>query len=84
MVAYLTTPVRALLLAAALAFTGQAFAANEPSAAARPTARTQTDAPQPDETPLGGVLLIVGLVGVVILLAWVCSRIGDSRSHVTN
>ena len=32
-----------------------------------------------DETPVGGILIIAGVVGGVILLAWICSRIGDSR-----
>ena len=87
MVAYFTTPVRALLLAAALAFAGQTADAarhtTEQTATARTTARTRTDAAADDEFPLDGVLMIVGLVGAVILLAWVCSRIGDNSSHVT-
>ena len=85
---FLRTSVRALLLAAALAFAAQAA---DPRAAAEPaqttvrgTTRTNADAPAPnrDEFPLDGALIIVGIVGVVIALAWVCSRIGDSRTAV--
>jgi hypothetical protein len=88
MLAYFATPVRAAVLAAALTFaaTGafaRATAADlpRPAATARATARTQADttATARDDAPLGGVLIIVGIVGVVILLAWVCSRVADSR-----
>ncbi len=89
MTAYFTTPIRALLLAAALAFAGQTVGAAgstpEQTATARTTtARTKTDAAvaEPDDSSLGGVLIIVGIVGVVVVVAWVCSRIGDNRSHV--
>jgi hypothetical protein len=85
MVTHLRTPVRALLLAALLAFAAQTSdvrAANEqPPTAARTTARTKTDAPSAnrDDFPLEGALIVVGIVGVVIVLAWVCSRFGDTR-----
>ena len=89
MVAYITTPVRALLLAAALLFAAQTADAgrstNEPTATARTTARTKTEAAaEPDDNPLGGVLIIAGVVGALILLAWIGSRIGDNHSHVTS
>jgi hypothetical protein len=90
MLTCLNTPVRALLLAAALTFAAHAdvrAAAQEVQTTARASARTRADAPaadtqaadRGDEFPLGGVLIIVGIVGVVIVLAWVCSRFGDSR-----
>ncbi len=89
MVAYFTTPVRVLLLAAALAFAAQTADAarhtTEPVTTARTTARTKTDTTaQQEELPIDGLLIIVGVVGLVILLAWVCSRVGDSSSHVTD
>ena len=89
MFAYLTTPVRAALLAAALfcpiplADARGAATDQPPTATARTTARSKGDAGAPDrgEVTVGGVLIIVGIVGAVIFLAWVCSRIGDSRRH---
>jgi len=86
MLAYLTVPVRVAVLAAALAFAAHAVDARataaDPPTTARTTARTKTDAntSDRDEFPLGGVLIIIGIVGVVIVLAWVCSRVGDNRS----
>ena len=78
--------VRALLLAAALAFAAQAAdarsASDPPQAtAARSTARTRSEAAPAnrDEISIDGVLIIVGIVGAVIVLAWVCSRFGDTR-----
>ena len=87
MLTYLTTPVRAALLAAALLCPIQLAdarhtAADQPqTATARTTARTKGDAGAPDrgEVTVGGVLMIVGIVSAVIFLAWVCSRIGDNR-----
>ena len=86
MLTYFTTPVRSLLLAAALAFAAQAAdvrADDRPqtTTAARTSARTRGDADTPDRdgVPVGGVLIIAGVVGVVILLAWVCSRVSDNR-----
>ena len=87
MTTYFRTSVRALLLAAALAFAAQAADARPSSAdpvqtaTVRSTARTR-DANAPadrDGISVDGVLIIVGIVGVVIVLAWVCSRFGDSR-----
>lgn len=86
MLKHLTTPVRILLLATVLAFAAQAAevrAANEPTPTAtlRATARTKGEAQanNRDEFPLEGVLVVVGVVAFVILLAWVCSRFGDTR-----
>lgn len=80
MTTYFRSPVRALLVAAILMFAAQV--ADARSTATTPaqttTAPTKGDAP-PQGTSIDGILLIVGLVGVVILLAWVCSRVGDSR-----
>ena len=87
MLTYLVTPVRAALLALALVCSTQmadarATATDQPqTATARTTARTRGDADAADRdgVPVGGVLIIVGIVGAVIFLAWVCSRIGDNR-----
>lgn len=82
--AYFTTLIRALLLAVALAFTGPtADAARHTTEPA--TARTKADATAgyTGEAPVGGEVIIAGVVVVVIVLAWVASRIGDNRSHVT-
>ncbi|MBN9122492.1 MAG: hypothetical protein J0I06_25665 [Planctomycetes bacterium] len=81
------TSVRTLLLVAALAFAAQAADARStsadpvPTAPARSTARTKGEAAPADRDGIAvdGVLIIVGIVGVVIVLAWVCSRVGDSR-----
>ena len=82
----LRTPVRSLLLAMVLAFAVHAVdartaAAEQPQTTARSTARSKGDAApaNPEGVSVDGVLIIVGIVGVVIFLAWVCSRVGDSR-----
>jgi hypothetical protein len=83
----LRAPVRALLLAAALAFAAQTadarstFADQPQTTTARTTARSKGDAvpANRDGISVDGILIIVGIVGVVIVLAWVCSRFGDSR-----
>ena len=77
-------PVRTLFLAAVLAFAAQAADARSTTAepqttTARATARTKGEAAPADGFPVDGALIVVGIVGVVIVLAWVCSRIGDSR-----
>ncbi len=87
MLTYLVTPVRAALLALALVCSTQvaealSTATDQPqTATARTTARTRGDADAADRdgVPVGGVLIIIGIVGAVIFLAWVCSRIGDNR-----
>jgi hypothetical protein len=87
MLAFFTTSVRVAVLAAALAFTAQGALAGPTAAAPQPTATARTTARTPGEGPaaergdgtLDGTLIIVGIVGVVILLAWVCSRVGDTR-----
>jgi hypothetical protein len=80
----LTTPVRAALLAAALVFAAHALEARAAgpaqAMATAATARTRTDEYPADrgEVPVGGILIIAGIVAGVILLAWICSRVGDS------
>jgi hypothetical protein len=71
----------ALVLGLAVGATAARSAADQPQATARTTARTKAEpvAPGQDEFPLGGLLIIAGIVGVVVLLAWISSRIGDSR-----
>lgn len=70
--------VRTLLLALAVAMTAPAAARSESTA--RATGRSAVDTPVPvtDGTSLDGAALIVGIVAVIILLAWVCSRVSDS------
>lgn len=66
---------RGLLLALALA-----LAAGTASARSEPTAARETAAPSaPDGVPIDGLIIIAGIVAVVILLAWVCSRVSDTR-----
>ncbi len=89
MLTYLATPVRTVLLAAILAFAAQTAdargtGADQPqTTTVRTTARTKADtdtvATDRDGIPLGGILIIAGIIGVVIVLAWVASRMGDSR-----
>jgi hypothetical protein len=88
MLTYLTTPVRTMLLAAALACPVQMSEARDAPAqaqttTARTTARTKTDADTTatdrDGVPVGGILIVIGIVGGVIFFAWVCSRIGDNN-----
>jgi hypothetical protein len=84
MLNYLTTPVRAALVAAALVFAAHALevrAAGPAQALATATtarARTDEDPTDRDAAPVGGLLIIAGVVAGVILLAWICSRIGDN------
>ena len=82
MMTHLVAPVRALLLTAALVFATQTVAAgpttpNHPQATSTARTKGDADATDRDGVPLGGVLIIIGIVGVVIVLAWVCSRVGD-------
>jgi hypothetical protein len=88
MLTYLPTPVRAALLAAVLAFAAQTADARgadqlQTIATTRSTARTKPDAEpsaaERDGIPVGGILIIAGIIGVVIILAWAASRVGDSR-----
>ena len=89
MVAYFVTPVRVLVLAVVLIFAGSTASATSPTEQTQATTRTAArtkgaPAAERDDAPLDGVLIIAGIVGVVIFIAWVCSRIGDNSSHVTN
>jgi hypothetical protein len=72
---------RAILLALAFAVhTADVRAAERP--AAHTTAHAaKLHADRTDDT-LGGVLMVVGLVGAVVVFAWVCSRVADNRSTV--
>jgi hypothetical protein len=76
---YFTNPVRAVLLAAALVFAAGAIEARAAGATVA-TARTRADEypAERDEAPVGGLLIIAGVVAGVILLAWICSRVGDN------
>jgi hypothetical protein len=81
MLLHLRTSVRALLLVTALAFAIDAPSTRATAAQPHPSAQTKanTHTPDRDEFPIEGALIVVGIVGVVIVLAWVCSRFGDSR-----
>ena len=76
------TCVRAALLACALTFAAPAVEARSTLPTAAPAANAPATA-DPDDVPVDGLLIIAGIVGVVILLAWVCSRVGDSRAVMT-
>ena len=81
---YLITSLRAVLFAAFLACAVPAVNAGPTSEATHTTARTARttgEAPRtaPDGVTTDGVLIIVGIVGAVVVLAWVCSRFGDNR-----
>ena len=80
MVACHMTPVRALLLALTLTFTAQAAVAG--FTGQRSTARSNVDAATKNDDAADGLLILAGIVGVLILLAWVSSYISDQRSHV--
>jgi hypothetical protein len=79
MLSYFTAPVRAVLLAAALVLAAGALEARAVDATVA-TARTRADEYPAgrDESPVGGILIIAGIVAGVILLAWICSRVGDN------
>ncbi|MCI0702052.1 MAG: hypothetical protein L0241_13295 [Planctomycetia bacterium] len=74
--------IRALVIAVVLAFAVQSAQASRTTPEPiHTTARTKTDtvSVERDESPLEGLLILAGIVGVVILLAWAASRIGDRR-----
>jgi hypothetical protein len=84
MLTSLRTPLRALFLVAALAFAAQTADARptapEPqTTTTRSTARTKGETAKADGVSVDGLLIIVGIIGAVIVLAWACSRVGDSR-----
>lgn len=79
-------PVRAFLLATILAFAALASAASAATAQTQPVATVTTGRSKNEENPsdrdaapVGGILIVVGIVGGIILLAWICSRISDNR-----
>ncbi len=76
MTTYFTAPVRIWLLAIVLALAAQTAVAGP---ATEPRSASSSAAPAPDGTSIDGMLIVIGIVGVVIFLAWVCSRFGDSR-----
>ena len=83
-------PVRTFLLATILAFAALAADAHTATAQTQPVATMTTGRTKNEENPtdrdaapVGGVLLIVGIVGGIILLAWICSRINDNRPSMS-
>lgn len=83
MAAYFTTLFRALIVAASLACVAPTADAAGPATASTAPARgapveTVTD----DGPPLDGLLILAGVVGLLIVVAWLGSRVGDNRSHV--
>jgi hypothetical protein len=76
------TRMRMLLAGLVLAFSATAAMANA-------SAATRAETPAADKQPAGspemGVLIVIGVVGFLVLLAWIVSRIGDdSRSGDTS
>lgn len=70
----LYTITRGLFLVLAFALTaGMTYAGTEPTAVREATPTT------PDGVSVDGLIIIAGIVAVVIFLAWVCSRVSDSR-----
>lgn len=63
--------LRAAVLLAVL--TGTARAAPPAPSAPQPTAARERDSAE-------GLLVIAGIVGVGVLLAWVCARVSDTRN----
>jgi Mn2+/Fe2+ NRAMP family transporter len=81
MMKYMNTTIRALVIAVVLAFTVQVAQASRPADSISATARTTSEPTTTgrEEAPLDGLLILAGIVGVVILLAWAASRVGDRR-----
>jgi hypothetical protein len=77
---------RSLLLALSLlVIAPEAFAARHTSRSPT-TDVSRTDSPytaerQPAGSPEFGVIIIVGIVGFVVLLAWIFSRVGEGNSR---
>lgn len=87
MVAFFGTIVRSLLLTAALALAAPVAEAarHAPHRTTEPSKSAPADtksAPAGDEVPLDGLLIIAGIVVVVVLIAWLASRMGDNKPHV--
>jgi hypothetical protein len=83
MLTKLLTPVRALLLMLVFALSVPVAVAQVDTESQRgaTTARTHADATRTsNDDPTGGLLIILGIVGGLILLAWIASRIGDTRT----
>ncbi len=85
MLKYLITSIRAVFFAALLtcavpvAHAGPTREYTHTNAV--PTAHTTGEASQTDRAgaTTDGIFIIVGIVGAVVLFAWVCSRFGDNR-----
>ena len=84
MVTYFTTPVRALLLVAVLALSAQHVEAARPTTQPTATARADRKRSADADDALDGWLILAGVVGVIVFVAWLASRFGDNRSHVIN
>jgi hypothetical protein len=89
MLTSLSTLTRVLVVAAVLGFAVEASRASasgqQPQTTTRTTARSKTETPANgrDESPLGGLLIIAGIIGAIVVLAWVASRMGDNRRSDT-
>lgn len=87
MIAYFAAPVRALLIVAVLlaAVRTADAGAGAPAPTSKQTATEGAKAAPPatnDDVPLDGLLIIAGVIGLVVIIAWVASRVGENRSHV--
>jgi hypothetical protein len=85
-----TRQVRTTLLAAILAFaalSADAHAAGTPlpivATATTPNRSKHDTTPTDDGIPVGGILIVLGIVGGIILLAWIASRMSDNRSPMS-
>ena len=67
-----------LVAAALVAVLAASPALASGSVSGRATASATAAEPAPHGDPLLGVLLIIGIIGVLILAAWVFSRVSDS------
>ncbi len=87
MLTTMKTLTRNLLLAVLLlGLVSTAHATPTPSTpSTEPSAVTHALAvPEEEGISLDGVLIVAGIVAVVVVLAWLSSRIGDNKSHVIN
>lgn len=80
MVAFIRASVRSLLLGAVLALAAQPGYATSPTTPTAPAPAGHTEGTRPDDDlHLDGWLIIAGLVGAVVLIAWIASRLGEDQ-----
>jgi hypothetical protein len=83
MLTTMKTLTRNLLLAVLLLGVVSTAHATPSTPSTEPTTVTHAlTVPEEESFSLDGVLIVAGIVAVVVVLAWLSSRIGDNRSHV--